>query len=77
MVSSNPNYLGTFVKEYKLDNKLNETDISSRVNATYKERVIAISKTGKWEQEIMHFSVIMEKELKEIDIMYVKIFYKL
>jgi hypothetical protein len=73
IISSDSHSLGTFALEYKKSDKAtNKTEINTRVNSFYNETVIAISETGKWEQEIMHFSVIMESDKQEIDIRYVK-----
>ncbi|XP_060606731.1 protein eyes shut homolog, partial [Ruditapes philippinarum] len=71
IISSDSHYLGTFELEYRKTDKLtSKTEINTRVNSFYNETVIAISETGKWEQEIMHFSVIMESDKKEIDISF-------
>ncbi|XP_060567440.1 uncharacterized protein LOC132726185, partial [Ruditapes philippinarum] len=71
IVSTDPYYLGKFIKEYRVSSHLLQTiPIDTRVKSTCEESVIAISETGKWEQEIMHFSVIMEKEKNEMDIVF-------
>jgi hypothetical protein len=69
MVSNNPDYLGKFSKEQKSNASTELISMDTRVNSTYNESVIAVSEKGKWEQEIMHFSVIMEKDIQTMDIM--------
>jgi hypothetical protein len=69
VVSNNPNYLGKFSKEHTSNALTRLIPMDTRVNSTYNETVIAISEKGKWEQEIMHFSVIMEKDKERMDIM--------
>ncbi|XP_060593498.1 uncharacterized protein LOC132747979, partial [Ruditapes philippinarum] len=68
MVSNNPDYLGKFSKEQKSNASTELISMDTRVNSTYNESVIAVSEKGKWEQEIMHFSVIMEKDIQRMDI---------
>ena len=69
MISANPDYLGTFSKEYKtVKHPFQIVD--------FNETVIAMSEHGKWEQEIMHFSVIMKKDEEKIDIAYVLVCYE-
>jgi hypothetical protein len=69
MVTTNPDYLGKFLKEHKSNASTQLIPMDTRVNSTYNETVIAISEKGNWEQEIMHFSVIMEKDKERMDIM--------
>ncbi|XP_060582136.1 uncharacterized protein LOC132738608 isoform X2 [Ruditapes philippinarum] len=70
MVTTNPDYLGKFLKEHKSNASTQLIPMDTRVNSTYNETVIAISEKGNWEQEIMHFSVIMEKDKERMDIMF-------
>jgi hypothetical protein len=66
-------YLGHFTLEQKkADHYSIETrDIDADVNKTYNETVIDVDEYTQWEQEKMHFSVLMEKDKREIDIMFI------
>ncbi|XP_060601103.1 neurogenic locus notch homolog protein 2-like [Ruditapes philippinarum] len=65
-------YLGHFTLEQKkADHYSIETrDIDADVNKTYNETVIDVDEYSQWEQEKMHFSVLMEKDKREIDIIF-------
>ncbi|XP_060586600.1 uncharacterized protein LOC132742236 [Ruditapes philippinarum] len=72
MISSlDPGYLGHFILEYKrADHRLETRDIDATVNKTYNETVIDVDEYTQWEQEKMHFGVLMEKDKREIDISF-------
>lgn len=63
-----PYSLGNF----SLVSRHGTTDIGARVNKTYNETIISVNMLKHWEQETMHFSVIMEKDETDIDVRYLK-----
>jgi hypothetical protein len=72
LLSSDPGYLGHFILEQrKADRSLETINIDADVNKTYNETVIDVDENTQWEQEKMHFSVLMEKDKREIDIRFI------
>ncbi|XP_060601104.1 uncharacterized protein LOC132754484 [Ruditapes philippinarum] len=63
VVSSHPGSLGDFTLKNKrrFTNTPTITNINAIVEKTYNETVIDVDENRQWEQEIMHFSVLVEK----------------
>lgn len=71
MMSSDPDHFGNFTLEYNnKDRRYITTDIYTRVNKTYIETVIDVDEHTKWEQEIIRFSFVEEKEIPMITISF-------
>jgi hypothetical protein len=62
------NCFGNFFSKYKNTGSKNPTerDLNRVVHQNYTERVIAVSENAHWEQELMTFSIEMEKEKEDI-----------